>query len=129
MSISVTAVLVSDPELLRHAKWDGMDFRSLRTAECTVGQPGPAVVSDRRPAGGPADQDSKIRTFDIAPCWTHLINTNALFSLAGGRGEINTTIIRARIPLPMLRPDLQVETDSQSRRLTDSLCSLKSLLP
>ncbi len=30
---------------------------------------------------GPTDQRSKIRTFDIAPTWTHLVNPNTVFTL------------------------------------------------
>jgi Carboxypeptidase regulatory-like domain len=30
---------------------------------------------------GPADQRSQIKTFNIAPSWTHLINSNSLFTL------------------------------------------------
>ncbi len=32
---------------------------------------------------GPADQRSKILTFNIAPAWTHTINNNAVFTLVG----------------------------------------------
>ncbi len=32
---------------------------------------------------GPADQRSKILTFNIAPSWTHTINNNAVFTLVG----------------------------------------------
>ncbi len=32
---------------------------------------------------GPNDQRSKIGTFNIAPSWTHVVNTNAVFTLGG----------------------------------------------
>ena len=36
---------------------------------------------DGLPAVGPTDQRSQIRTFNVAPTWTHLINSNTVFTL------------------------------------------------
>jgi TonB-dependent Receptor Plug Domain len=34
---------------------------------------------------GPTDQRSQIRTFDVAPMWTHVLNSDTLFSLGAAR--------------------------------------------
>ena len=41
------------------------------------------VVGSNGSLVGPADQRSKIVTFNIAPSWTHTLNTNAIFTLTG----------------------------------------------
>ena len=69
---------------------------------------------------GSTDQVSKIRTFNIAPTWTRIVNTeHGVHAWAGSRGRINTTTIPAPIPSADLIPDLQTNTIGQNRRLTN----------
>ena len=58
-----------------------------------------ARYCESRGSVGPADQRSQIRTFNVAPSWTHLIGSNAVFTLgAYSCATINTTTIPATIP-------------------------------
>ncbi len=69
---------------------------------------------------GPQDQRSQIRTFNIAPTWTRLLECeHGVHASAGWLGRINTTITRARDPFADLTPDLQLQTVGQNRRLTN----------
>ena len=68
---------------------------------------------------GPTDQRSQIRTFNIAPTWTRLINNNTVFTLGAfvRHDQYNY------YPSPDLFNDLsplQQETVSQDRRLTNA---------
>ena len=70
---------------------------------------------------GPADQRSQIKTFNIAPSWTRLINHNIRFHLWRlSCGAITTTTIPAPIRLLIWSPDLQAETVGQDRTLTNA---------
>jgi Carboxypeptidase regulatory-like domain len=74
------------------------------------------------PAGNPlspTDQRSQIRTFNIAPSWTRLLNNNAVFTLGGfvRHDQYNY------YPSPNLFDDLspiQQESVAQDRKLTNS---------
>jgi Carboxypeptidase regulatory-like domain len=74
------------------------------------------------PAGnplGPTDQRSQIKTFNIAPSWTRLLNNNAVFTLGAfvRRDQYNY------YPSPNLFDDLspiQQETVGQDRTLTNA---------
>ena len=83
------------------------------------------------PFGNPVpatDQRSKIETFDIAPSWTHLINSSTLFTLAGWArrdayhyypsADPFSDLAPASIVPPNV-PNLQNETVSQHRTLLD----------
>jgi hypothetical protein len=68
---------------------------------------------------GPTDQRSQIKTFNIAPSWTRLLNNNAVFTLGGfvRRDQYNY------YPSPNLFDDLspiQQETVAQDRTLTNA---------
>ena len=69
---------------------------------------------------GPTDQRSKIQTFNIAPSWNHLISANAVFTLGGWVRQDQYNYYPSGNPLNDLAPDLQVETASQSRKLTNA---------
>jgi len=68
---------------------------------------------------GTTDQRSQIKTFNIAPTWTHLIGTSAVFTLGGWVRQDQYNYYPSANPLNDLAPDLQVETASQSRKLTN----------
>jgi Carboxypeptidase regulatory-like domain/TonB-dependent Receptor Plug Domain len=68
---------------------------------------------------GPTDQRSQIRTFNIAPSWTRIINNNTVFTLGGfvRHDQYNY------YPSPNLFDDLspiQQETVAQDRTLTNA---------
>ncbi len=69
---------------------------------------------------GTTDQRAKIRTFNIAPTWNHLISANAVFTLGGWVRQDQYNYYPSGDPLNDLAPDLQVETASQSRKLTNT---------
>jgi hypothetical protein len=68
---------------------------------------------------GSEDQRSKIRTFNIAPTWTHLINSKMVFTLGGFARQDQYNYYPSRNPFSDLTPDLQSETIGQNRRLTN----------
>ncbi len=68
---------------------------------------------------GPADQHSKIGTFNIAPTWTRLLSSSAVFTLGTFVRRDQYNYYPSADPLNDLSPDLQVETASQSRTLTN----------
>jgi len=69
---------------------------------------------------GPADQRSQIGTFNIAPTWTHLIGTTAVFTLGTFVRRDHYNYYPSASPLNDLAPDLQVETATQDRTLTNA---------
>jgi hypothetical protein len=73
---------------------------------------------DGRPVG-PTDQVSKIRTFNIAPVWTHLVNANTVFTFGGFVRQDQYNYYGSANPFADLIPDLQTNTIGQNRRLTD----------
>jgi hypothetical protein len=68
---------------------------------------------------GPTDQRSKIRTFNIAPTWTHLVNPNTVFTLGGFARQDQFNYYPSADPFSDLIPNLQLTTVGQNRRLTD----------
>ena len=68
---------------------------------------------------GPADQRSKIRTFNIAPTWTHLVNPNTVFTLGAFVRQDQYNYYPSDNPFADFAPDLQSETVGQNRRLTN----------
>jgi hypothetical protein len=69
---------------------------------------------------GPADQVSQIKTFNIAPLWTHLINTSSVFALGGYVRRDQYNYYPSANVFDDLAPDLQGETVSQNRKLTNA---------
>ena len=69
---------------------------------------------------GPADQRSQIKTFNIAPSWTRLINSNTLFTLGAFVRRDQFHYYPSTNPFSDLAPDIQQETLSQDRKLTNA---------
>jgi hypothetical protein len=70
---------------------------------------------------GPQDQRSKIGTFNIAPSWTHLINSNTVFTLGGFVRRDAYNYYPSENPFADLGPfSLQRETVAQDRTLTNA---------
>ncbi|MGA8597286.1 MAG: TonB-dependent receptor [Bryobacteraceae bacterium] len=68
---------------------------------------------------GPTDQRSKIRTFNIAPTWTRLLNPNTVLTFGGFARQDQYNYYPSDNPFADLQPDLQLQTIGQNRRLTD----------
>ena len=68
---------------------------------------------------GPTDQVSKIRTFNIAPTWTRLINSTTLLTFGGFARQDQYNYYPSANPFADLQPGLQSETIGQDRRLTN----------
>jgi hypothetical protein len=70
---------------------------------------------------GPTDQRSQIKTFNIAPSWTRLINTNTVFTLGGFVRRDQFNYYPSANPFADLGPiNLQRETVTQDRTLTNA---------
>jgi hypothetical protein len=69
---------------------------------------------------GPQDQRSKIGTINIAPSWTHLIGTTAIFTLGAFLRQDQYNYYPSANPFADLTPDLQLQTVGQNRRLTNA---------
>jgi len=69
---------------------------------------------------GPADQRAQIKTFNIAPTWTHLMGNSAVLTLGafGRRDQFN--YYPSNNPFADLAPNLQQETLRQDRSLTNA---------
>jgi len=69
---------------------------------------------------GLADQRSQIKTFNIAPSWTRLINPTTVFTLGAFVRRDQYNYYPSGNPFADLSPDLQTETVSQDRTLTNA---------
>lgn len=69
---------------------------------------------------GPADQRSQIRTFNIAPTWTHLLNANTVLTVGAFVRHDQFNYYPSGNPFADLAPGLQQETLTQDRRLTNT---------
>src|SRR5712675_2237042 len=69
---------------------------------------------------GPADQRSQIRTFNIAPTWTHLLNSNTVLTVGAFVRHDQFNYYPSSNPFADLAPGLQQETLIQDRRLTNA---------
>jgi hypothetical protein len=69
---------------------------------------------------GAADQRSQIKTFNIAPSWTRLISSTAVFTLGAFVRRDQYNYYPSANPFADLAPDLQSETVSQNRTLTNA---------
>jgi Carboxypeptidase regulatory-like domain/TonB-dependent Receptor Plug Domain len=70
---------------------------------------------------GPTDQHSQIRTYNIAPSWTHLIGSNALFTLGAFVRHDEYNYDPSADPFSDLGPpSLQRESVAQYRTLTNA---------
>jgi hypothetical protein len=69
---------------------------------------------------GPTDQRSQIRTFNIAPTWTHLVNPNTVFTFGVWTRHDEYNYYPSDNPFSDLIPDLQRQTIAQYRTLTNA---------
>jgi len=69
---------------------------------------------------GPADQRSQIKTFNIAPSWTHVLSPSTLFTLGAFVRRDQYNYYPSANPFADLTPDLQTETVGQDRTLTNA---------
>jgi Carboxypeptidase regulatory-like domain len=70
---------------------------------------------------GPADQRSKIQTFDTAPSWTRLLNTHSVFTLGAWVRRDAYNYYPSGDPFADLgAPSLQRQTVGQNRSLTNA---------
>jgi hypothetical protein len=82
---------------------------------------GAGVLTD--PAGNPlgaADQVSQIKTFNIAPTWTHLVNPSTVFVFGGYVRRDQYNYYPSANLFNDWSPDLQSESVSQNRQLTNA---------
>lgn len=69
---------------------------------------------------GPADQRSQIKTFNIAPSWTRLINNNTVFTLGGFVRRDQYNYYPSANPFSDFAPGVQSQTVGQDRFLTNA---------
>ena len=69
---------------------------------------------------GPADQRSKIGTFNVAPTFVHLIGTEAVFTFGAFVRQDQYNYYPSANPFADFTPDLQSESIAQGRRLTNA---------
>jgi hypothetical protein len=69
---------------------------------------------------GPTDQRSQIKTFNIAPSWTRLLSSSAVFTLGAFVRRDEYNYYPSGNPFADLVPGLQLETVSQYRTLTNA---------
>ena len=69
---------------------------------------------------GPTDQRSQIRTFNIAPTFTHLLNANTVLTVGAFLRHDQFNYYPSGNPFADLAPGLQQETLTQDRRLTNA---------
>jgi hypothetical protein len=69
---------------------------------------------------GPTDQRSRIGTFNVAPTWTHLIGSSTVFTLGAFVRKDQFNYYPSADPFNDFSPDLQSETVSQFRTLTNA---------
>jgi len=69
---------------------------------------------------GPTDQRSKIDTFNIAPTWSRLLNSNTVFTFGGFVRRDQFNYYPSHDPFADFSPDLQSQTIAQDRKLTNA---------
>jgi len=68
---------------------------------------------------GPSDQRSQIKTYNFAPAWTHILSPSTLFTFGAYLRKDQYNYYPSADPFADLAPDLQSETVTQSRSLTN----------
>jgi hypothetical protein len=68
---------------------------------------------------GPTDQRSQIKTYNIAPTWTRLIGTHAVFTFGGYVRHDQFNFYPSADPFADFSPALQAQTIGQNRKLTN----------
>ncbi len=69
---------------------------------------------------GPTDQRSQIKTFNISPSWTRLINNSTVFTLGAWVRRDQYNYYPSANPFSDFIPDLQSTSVSQDRNLTNA---------
>ena len=69
---------------------------------------------------GSQDQRSQIRTFNVAPAWTRLLNAHSVLTFGGYLRQDQYNYYPSRDPFADYTPDLQSSTIAQNRRLTNA---------
>jgi hypothetical protein len=69
---------------------------------------------------GIEDQRSKIGTFNIAPSWTHILDTNTIFTVGAFVRQDQYNYYPSADPFADLTPNLQLQTIGQNRTLTNA---------
>jgi len=93
--------------------WSGLAGLEPQMALNGIGPDGSLV--------GPADQRSKIGTFNIAPSWTHVLNTHAVSTLGAFVRRDDYNYYPSRDPFADLgAPSLQRQSVGQNRTLTNA---------
>jgi hypothetical protein len=69
---------------------------------------------------GPTDQRSQIKTFNIAPSWTHLLSDTTLFTMGAYVRRDAYNYYPSSDPFADLSPDLQSESVGQNRTLLNA---------
>jgi carboxypeptidase family protein/TonB-dependent receptor-like protein len=87
-------------------------------------EPQMAIFNGRDPKGnvvGPTDQRSKIGSFNIAPSWTHVLNTNTVLTVGAFVRRDDYNYYPSNDPFADLGPpSLQRESVGQNRTLTNA---------
>ncbi len=68
---------------------------------------------------GSQDQRSQIRTFNVAPAWTRLLNPHTVLTFGAFARQDQYNYYPSRDPFADLTPDLQLQTVGQNRTLTN----------
>jgi hypothetical protein len=68
---------------------------------------------------GPTDQRSQIKTYNLAPTWTHLISSKAVFTLGAFVRKDQFNFYPSADPFADFSPALQAQTIRQDRKLTN----------
>ncbi len=69
---------------------------------------------------GPTDQRSQIKTVNVSPTWTRLLNSNAVFTFGGWMRRDGYNYDPSGDPFADLQPDLQLQSIGQYRNLTNA---------
>jgi hypothetical protein len=69
---------------------------------------------------GPTDQRSQIKTYNVAPTWTHLISTKAIFTFGGFVRKDQFNFYPSGDTFADFSPALQAQTIGQDRKLTNA---------
>jgi Carboxypeptidase regulatory-like domain/TonB dependent receptor len=90
---------------------------------CSAGFACPAGVAVNPVNGaplGPTDQRSQIKTYNVAPTWTRLIGTKAVFTFGGFVRKDQFNYYPSADPFADFSPALQAQTIRQDRKLTNA---------
>src|ERR1700680_1739542 len=89
------------------------------TAGFTCDAAGVAVNTVNGAPLGPTDQRSQIKTYNVAPTWTHLISSKAVFTLGAFLRKDQFNFYPSADPFADFSPGLQAQTIGQDRKLTN----------